>query len=50
MSYAAWASLWHVVLSDDMWTLCGRAVPEEARWRATPPPEAYICRICKGRI
>jgi hypothetical protein len=50
MSYALWSSLWHVVLADDHLTLCGRAVPDEADWREIPPPEAFLCAICRGRI
>jgi hypothetical protein len=49
MSYVRWSTLWHVILPDDLVTLCGRPVPDEAAFRDLPPAETFICSVCGKR-
>jgi hypothetical protein len=47
--YVIWSSLWHVILPDDLVTLCGRPVPDKARFTDSVPAEPFICSVCGRR-
>jgi hypothetical protein len=49
MSFVVWSALWHVVPPGARLTLCGRALPPDARCQETPPPTAFMCSVCIGR-
>jgi hypothetical protein len=47
--FVIWSTLWHVILPDDLVTLCGRPVPDKAKFQQVPPAETWICKLCKEK-